>query len=232
MISAPMPVTSPPPNPAAPPTSAPPSEMRVRLCIAALACIERFGLAKTTLEDVATEARVSRQTIYRYFANRDELLLEALLHELARTAGPDPSDAMLPGVATPADAVEVLIEGVLFQLESIRTNPTLSALVATEGESVRATLDGASRLLFQHYADDLRPWLELGQRTGYLNPALQPDELSEWVMRVTLSLFFTEGPVARDPDQLRTYLKTYLTPVLAGPGTMSGATEGRSEGEP
>jgi AcrR family transcriptional regulator len=201
--------------------------MRARLCTAAVACIARFGLAKTTLEDVAAEARVSRQTIYRYFANRDELLLEAMLQELARTAGPDPSDAMVAGVATPADAVEVLIEGVLFQLESIRVNPTLSALVATESESVRATIEGASRLLFQHYAADLRPWLELGQGTGYLNPDLDPDELSEWVLRVSLSLFFTEGPVARDADELRTYLKTYLVPVLAGPGPPASEGSGR-----
>jgi AcrR family transcriptional regulator len=192
--------------------------MEERLCEAALRCIERFGLAKTTLEDVATEAEVSRQTIYRYFADRDELLTDALLLELERNAGPDPSDDMVFDIASPEDAVATLVEGAVFTLTSIRENPKLSALLASEGDSVRATLDGASQLLFRHHADNLRPWLVLGQETGFLNADLDADEMCEWLMRITLSLLTTDGPVERTPDQLRAYLKTYLTPVLAGPG--------------
>jgi AcrR family transcriptional regulator len=200
--------------------------MRARLCDAALACITRFGLAKTTLEDVATEARVSRQTIYRYFANRDELLLEALLLELERHAGPDPSDDMVLDVHSPEDAVATLVEGAVFTLESIRANPVLSALLATEGDSVRSTLAGASQLVFRHHGDNLRPWLALGQKIGFLNPALDPDEMSEWLLRITLSLLTTDGPVDRGPDELRRYLTTYLTPVLAGPGRPAHHREG------
>jgi AcrR family transcriptional regulator len=192
--------------------------MEQRLCDAALRCIERVGLAKTTLEDVAAEADVSRQTIYRYFANRDELLLDALICELERNAGPDPSDDMVLDIRSPEDAVATLVEGAVFTLTSIRENPKLSALLASEGDSVRATLDGASQLLFRHHADNLRPWLELGQQTGFLNPDLDPDEMCEWMMRVSLSVLTTEGPVERDDEQLRAYLKTYLTPVFAGPG--------------
>lgn len=193
-------------------------DARQRLVDAAVRCIERVGLAKTTLEDVAAEAGVSRQTVYRYVGSRDELLAEALVAELGRDAGPDPSVTGLPGVVTPADAVALLVEGAVFTLERIAANPTLSTLLVAEGDSVRATLAGASRLLFRHHADELRPWLELGQRRGFLNPDLDPDEMSEWLLRITLSLLTTDGPVDRDPDQVRSYLRTYLTPVLAGPG--------------
>jgi AcrR family transcriptional regulator len=195
-----------------------PSPMELRLCDAALACIERSGLAKTTLEDVAAEAEVSRQTIYRYFANRDELLLDALLLELQRNQGPDPLDESLADIHTSEDAVEALVVGAVFTIESIRRNPKLSALLVTEGDSVRSTLAGASELLFRHHADDLRPWLALGQKIGFLNPDLDPDEMAEWLLRVTLSLLTEPGLVERDSDQLHDYLKAYLTPVFAGPG--------------
>jgi AcrR family transcriptional regulator len=127
------------------PPSATPSgaATRTRLVQAALTCIGRFGLAKTTLEDVATEARVSRQTIYRHFADRHELMAEALLAELEAHAGPDPSDALLPDITSPEEAVAALVEGAVFTLESIAENPRLSALLTTEGDSVRATLAGA-----------------------------------------------------------------------------------------
>ena len=109
--------------------------------------------------------------------------------------------------------------------EAVNCGPTAVAMAvnysgaaAPSPYSVRATLDGASELLFRHHADNLRPWLVLGQETGYLNAALDADEMCEWLMRITLSLLTTDGPVERTPDQVRDYLKTYLTPVLAGPG--------------
>src|SRR6478672_7803463 len=65
---------------------------RQRLLDAAETCIDRFGLAKTTVEDIATEAKVSRATIYRYFDNRDELVLAVVLRSLERTGAGDLSD--------------------------------------------------------------------------------------------------------------------------------------------
>jgi AcrR family transcriptional regulator len=192
--------------------------MEERLCEAALSCIERFGLAKTTLEDVAAEAGVSRQTIYRYFTNRDELLLDALLLELERNWGPDPFDGVLPEIHDADAAVDALVGQAVFTLESIRRNPKLSALLATEGDSVRSTLAGGSDLLFRYHADELRPWLQLGQKIGFFNPGLDADEMAEWLLRVTLSLLTEPGPVERTGAELHAYLKAYLTPVFAGPG--------------
>ena len=65
---------------------------RQRLLDAAETCIDRFGLAKTTVEDIATEAKVSRATIYRYFDNRDELVLAVVLRSLDRSADGDLDD--------------------------------------------------------------------------------------------------------------------------------------------
>ena len=42
-------------------------DVRERLLQATYACVARWGLAKTTVEDAAREAGVSRATVYRYF---------------------------------------------------------------------------------------------------------------------------------------------------------------------
>src|SRR5579883_2123951 len=50
-------------------------EVRERILVATYDCVARWGLAKTTVEDAAREAGVSRATIYRYFpGGRDELI--------------------------------------------------------------------------------------------------------------------------------------------------------------
>src|ERR1700746_4082270 len=68
------------------PASAPPDplSLRDRLLAATYRCVVRFGLGKTTIEDVVKESGLSPGTIYRQFpGGRDELLLETVGWELA-----------------------------------------------------------------------------------------------------------------------------------------------------
>ena len=51
---------------------------RDRILAAAERFIERHGMRNTTIEDVAAEVGMSRPGIYRYFANRDDLLVELI----------------------------------------------------------------------------------------------------------------------------------------------------------
>ena len=45
-----------------------------RVLDAALTCVARVGLAKTTLDDVAREAGCARATVYRCFSGKQQLL--------------------------------------------------------------------------------------------------------------------------------------------------------------
>jgi AcrR family transcriptional regulator len=58
-----------------------------RAAAALLACIARFGLSKTTLDDVAREAGCSRATLYRYFDGKAALVRFTVAGELARLTG-------------------------------------------------------------------------------------------------------------------------------------------------
>ena len=59
-------------------------ETRALLVEAALAAVGRVGLRKTTLEDVAAEARVSRSTMYYHFDSKRELLIAVIDHLIDR----------------------------------------------------------------------------------------------------------------------------------------------------
>ena len=62
-----------------------PADTRERVLEAALSCIEREGLAATSVEDVARAASVSRATIYRHFpGGREQLVTETATWEVAR----------------------------------------------------------------------------------------------------------------------------------------------------
>ena len=65
-------------------TSLEPQSTREKILEAAGRCLERFGIQKTTLADVAEEAGVARVTVYRQFADRDALVVDTSLYILEK----------------------------------------------------------------------------------------------------------------------------------------------------
>ena len=53
-------------------------DARERILAAAERCIDLHGIRKTTMDDIASEAGLSRPSVYRYFADRDDLLIELI----------------------------------------------------------------------------------------------------------------------------------------------------------
>src|ERR1700741_1342518 len=51
-------------------------DVRERILAAAERCIVRYGFRKTTMDDIASELGLTRPNVYRYFADRDDLLIE------------------------------------------------------------------------------------------------------------------------------------------------------------
>src|ERR1700757_5168352 len=51
-------------------------DARERILAAAERCVDRHGIRKTTMDDIASEVGLTRPNVYRYFADRDDLLME------------------------------------------------------------------------------------------------------------------------------------------------------------
>ena len=52
-------------------------EAKARVCKAALECLKRLGLGRTSMTAIAKEAGISRPTLYKYFRNKDEVFFTA-----------------------------------------------------------------------------------------------------------------------------------------------------------
>src|SRR5919109_209985 len=76
-----------------------------RILDAAFEAIRDFGLPRVTVEDVAQRAGLSRQTVYRYFPSKDELII-ALVSRDEETLRPildGTTRAIMSYILTPAD---------------------------------------------------------------------------------------------------------------------------------
>ncbi|HEX9697151.1 MAG TPA: TetR family transcriptional regulator [Actinomycetota bacterium] len=120
---------------------------RTRILEAAFECAARFGLGRTTMADVAREARLSRQSLYRYFPSRHDLILALVLREeqtmiaIVRRAmepHPDLQPAMRAAFAA--------------TLRAMRAHPLLDKVMASEPHE-----------LLPYLTTEANPVLELSQ---------------------------------------------------------------------
>jgi AcrR family transcriptional regulator len=178
-----------------------------RIIDAALSCIARWGVAKTTLDDVARQASCSRATVYRVFPGGKEALLEAVgRREIARFF-----DAVT-GRLQAADSLEdLLVAGMTEAGRRLRDHRALRFLVAHEPEMIiprlgfteaEAVLGCASSVA----APYLARWLP------------EPDALraAEWVVRLVLSYSMLPNPEVdlTDEESVRGLVRTFVLPGL------------------
>jgi len=185
------------------------SSARQRLIDAAEDCFQRYGVSKTTIEDVAAAAKVSRATVYRYFDDRNELILGVLLREAGRFLGK--LQARVDRSESLADAI---VDGVLFTVKAVRADANLALLFAPEAAGLTTSIAGASEALFRTTADFLRPLFEGARESGQLREGIDLDEAAEWTLRIVLSLLTVEGARHRTDAQKRELLRTFLVPAL------------------
>src|SRR5215203_3583515 len=155
--------------PARPPDPA----LRERILEAAYACFARFGLGKTTVEDVVKESGVSRATVYRVFpGGKDQLLREVVAWEMGRFFG-----ALAEAVVGAPDFATLVEDGLLFAHRAVGEHVVLQKILTTEQERPLSFITGY-----------LVPFLEREERAGRLRPGLDQELAADFVARMVLSL--------------------------------------------
>lgn len=100
---------------------------RERVLDAAFARVAEVGLARLALEDVAAEAGVSRQTVYRHFGSRDGLVEHLVLREEQWFI-----DRVVTAAEVHATAEAAIAAGVTEALRAGREHPLLRRILETE----------------------------------------------------------------------------------------------------
>jgi AcrR family transcriptional regulator len=171
-------------------------EARERLLDAAERCFLRWGPAKTTLDDIAEEAGVSRATVYRYLDSRIDLIIDLNIRNSRR--GQESLDARLgPDLAPGPRLVELLLLGRDWILEF--GDPGLAHTLAS---SERFTEH--SRIAYSRLLDDFAS-------AGELRDGISTAELVEWILFVRVGIW---SDATSDRDDLRRRLEHFFLPAF------------------
>lgn len=176
---------------------------------AALRQFELFGLARTTMDDIARRAGVSRVTIYRRFAGKDTLVDAVLLREVRRFLV-----ELDRAIAPLATAEEKLVEGFVFTLEAVRGHRLLQRMLESEPELVlpHFTVQGAAVI------DVAREFLAAGLAREVPDDRGGNELLTVADIAVRLVISFALSPQTivdlDDPAVARDFARRYLSPIL------------------
>jgi AcrR family transcriptional regulator len=183
-------------------------EKKIKIFQATLDVLYEKGLAKLTFEDVAKKAKVSRQTLYKYFPyGKDQLLAEVVSFEAFN---------WLKDLAEHIDLIEDFesktVEAVMYAHRSLKEHKVLNKILSSEPEKIMPLLaqEGIRVVTFvELYV--VNQLLARGLLTR-----VKAELAAEYIARMLISIVTSPGSWdLSDPAQVRTVVRgEILSPVL------------------
>ncbi|MFE3855107.1 TetR/AcrR family transcriptional regulator [Streptomyces griseorubiginosus] len=182
---------------------------------AALDLVAEVGYPRTTVEGIAARAGVGKQTIYRWWSSKAEVLLEAFLdlsEQAAQEAAPGAAYA-IPDTGDLAADLKAVLRMTVDQLRDPRFEAPSRALAAEGVVNEQVGRVFVAKLLepsLQLYVDRVRAAQEAGQVRPEVDPRIA---LELWVSPLAQRWLQYTGPISYDyTDTLVDYALHGLAP--------------------
>ena len=168
---------------------------------AGLAIAESNGLTRLSMGDVAKQAGVSRQTVYKYFPSKEALIASVVEHEAATLIA-----AVVTAAQAHDDPAAAMEAALVAALRGARDHPLLDRLLRTEPEMLLPLLTGRDSAVMNQVREITQ--MVIGLRL----PDLDADELHRYADIVArLLISFAVNPPAEEPEVLAASVAHFLT---------------------
>ena len=183
--------------------------MVVRILDAGEQCIQRFGIRRTSMGEVARAGKLSRGSIYRHFGDK-EALVEGIFRR-GQEAFLNRTEVQLEQEKT---LVDKLVRSVLSGRKAMRGG-LFAALAEIEPETV-ATMFLDPRF-YQRSVSFWPPHVRMAQASGEISAGVDVSVATDLIMRLIVSLvmFPRMGVELKTRRALRVYLEQVLTSGLS-----------------
>lgn len=184
-------------------------EARRRLLDATGRCIVKAGSARIKIGEVADEAGVSRSTVYRYFASRDDLIVGLMVARTDAAFG-----RIVAALADPDDARVTIPELVLGPVGLVEGNALNEALFTSESRAVVVSSVGlgggqTADVSMKHFGPLFGPWQESGQ----VHTDLDVRETLQWLNATAFTLLSPPWDEMSAPAR-RAFVDRYVVRAL------------------
>ncbi|WP_378742889.1 TetR/AcrR family transcriptional regulator [Nocardia brasiliensis] len=186
-------------------------ETRSRVLDSAYEQFSRMGIQRSTMEDVARRAKVSRITVYRRFATKDALVQQVILREFRRYF-----DQFLVDIKQARTAADRVVLGFVSSLHAIRRNPLIGGLITAEPDLLVGSMIGDEGRTLAAVRQFVAGQLRHEQRAGHVSAELDAELVAEMMVRVSGSFLAIPSHIVDldDDAQLAALARQFLVPML------------------
>ena len=179
--------------------------MRDRLIDAAEVVMRRTGPLGVRIDEVATEAGCSRATVYRYVADKDELVREVLIRQARALA-----KRLEPEVERLRDPADAIAEGILRTVEAFRDEWWFQALEEHGATAALAKIGGGPQAWTALAEPLVTGFLHRISAGGQLRDDITPEDATEWLTVVTNGLLTLDYSTGRPRDAQVQFLRQFV----------------------
>jgi AcrR family transcriptional regulator len=180
-----------------------------RVLDAAEVCFDRKGWSKSTMENVAAVAGISRGYIYKHFRNRDGLKLAVLVRRAdAFNARARPFIAAEPTIS------DKLVEGIMLGVNMAHRDHYFGRLVGASTTDPEYQVPGAREAASAKIDELWRPFLETACEQRELADDVRVDDVIDWILIVLLGLLANKTALQATDADIERQLRTLLVPAV------------------
>ena len=181
-------------------------ESKQEIIHAAARCFEQYGPQRTSMDDIAEAAGISRKTLYRVFNDRPKLIQAILQWRWATIA-----DKVRSRIARASCFKEALLEGSVTAVSAARNDKLTNDIIhkATDHNLEQFLLRGNERI----YKANQDIWLtaiEGGRQEGVVKQNLSDDRIIEIIASMHALLVMRDD----SPAEQREFLTDVLLPAI------------------
>lgn len=171
-------------------------EKRECIVVSAAKCFARFGFKKASVDEIAKDAGVAKGTVYLAAENKEDLLYQAILHELREW------NAQMSKLIDPRkDALELLSELAQAGLASLPSRPLIKQLFEGDMHALlpkwQDRFDELTRMGRRNTVEVLR----LGIEQGRFRADLDAEETATLLMDLQISTMLFHNRDTPDKEE-------------------------------
>jgi AcrR family transcriptional regulator len=184
------------------------NQTRARILEVAASLLARFTVSKLTMEDVARAAGIARQTIYKHFSGKDDLLTELFVQQMEQNQYP------ILRKLKDQPSPEALLRLFMTELDLARSYALFNEVLDPAVGPRMAELVFSSEKMTAARESFWVPLLEQYEAAGVLRPGLDHRAVVRWITYQEFWLLTHPTVLCDNDKQLTEYIREFVIAAL------------------
>jgi AcrR family transcriptional regulator len=192
---------------AATPVSDTETDRRAAIVAAARECFQRWGLARTRMDDIAQRVGIVRPNLYRYFASKEAVAAAVSAEESQRI-----NDVRRERIPIDGPVGDLIAASIVLGLELALEDEYIVDLLRMENRDLVPETIAAAAVRYEYW----RPIFEHGRARGELRSDLSDEDLIRWLSTVQLH-FLSQRALYPTIEDIERDVRLFVVPSITNP---------------